>query len=106
MNQLALIERFPASQGMQFKISSLNNGIQVLIRFPNGAGVSVVRHDLSYGGNQGLWEAAPVMYLGEGWEWDFIGQAFDLPGFADRDDVAGWLTESDVDAIIEMVANL
>jgi len=35
-----------------------NNGVQHVYSFPNGYGASVVKHDFSYGGKQGLWELA------------------------------------------------
>lgn len=93
-------------EGMRYDIRNLHDGYQVLFRFPNGAGASIVCHSYSYGGSSGMWEAAPVIFMGDGWEWEFIGMAFDLPGFADRDDVQGWLTASDVDEILSMVASL
>jgi len=36
----------------------VNGGVQHKYSFPNGYGASVVRHDFSYGGQQGLWELA------------------------------------------------
>ena len=41
-----------------FKIQSINGGFQALKFFPNGYGVSIVRHQFSYGGNRGLFELA------------------------------------------------
>ncbi len=84
----------------------LHDGTQVMIRFANGYGLSVVRHCYSYGGNAGMWEAAPVRYTGTSLrEWEFCGQAKGLPGF-DNDDVQGWLSPSDVDEIATQVAQL
>ena len=40
------------------------NGVQIVHLFPNGYGASVVKHDMSYGGKQGLWEMA-VLKNGE-----------------------------------------
>ena len=34
------------------------NGIQRIYKFKNGYGASVVMHDYSYGGKNGLWELA------------------------------------------------
>lgn len=34
------------------------NGIQHIFKFDNGFGASVVRHENSYGGTEGLWEIA------------------------------------------------
>ena len=36
----------------------VNNGVQHKYAFPNGYGASVVKHDFSYGGKNGLWELA------------------------------------------------
>lgn len=107
MTSLANVGAFTPVKGMSFDIRPLHDGIQVLFRFPNDAGVSVVRHSGSYGSHHGMWEAAPILFFSDSWDkWDFIGKAFDLPGFADRDDVRGWLSEIDVDEILNMVANL
>ena len=34
----------------------VNGGVQHVYSFSNGYGASVVKHDFSYGGKQGLWE--------------------------------------------------
>ena len=36
----------------------INNGVQHRYKFDNGYGASVVKHDYSYGGQDGLWELA------------------------------------------------
>ena len=36
------------------------NGVQIVHLFPNGYGASVVKHDMSYGGKQGLWAMAVI----------------------------------------------
>jgi len=38
--------------------SYVNNRVQHVYAFPNGYGASVVKHDFSYGGKNGLWELA------------------------------------------------
>lgn len=66
----------------------LFNGKQILYRFPNGFGASVVRHFGSYGGNHGLWEMATV-------KWDETGLQFvsnmEIEGWLTLDQVAGYL---------------
>lgn len=90
-----------------YEIRYLAGGVQILFRFDNGAGLSVVRHDFSYGSASGLFEAAPIFYLDDSFDnWDFVGKAWELDGFANRDDVKGWLDFSDVDELIVMVAQL
>ena len=34
----------------------VHGGVQHVYSFPNGYGASVIKHDYSYGGEQGLWE--------------------------------------------------
>lgn len=36
----------------------LNNGVRHIYKFDNGYGASVIKHDYSYGGRDGLWEIA------------------------------------------------
>ena len=36
----------------------LNNGVRHVYKFDNGYGASVIKHDYSYGGRDGLWELA------------------------------------------------
>lgn len=36
----------------------LNNGVRHIYKFDNGYGASVIKHDYSYGGRDGLWELA------------------------------------------------
>ena len=40
---------------LKFSKPAFNNGIQAIVRFENNYGASVVRHDYSYGGKQGLY---------------------------------------------------
>lgn len=91
---------------MDYSVKPLHGGVQILFRFENGKGLSVVRHEYSYGGTAGLWEAAPIEFDGEGWKaWCFIAQRDGLFGF-DYDNVNGYLQPADIDEMIGMVANL
>lgn len=40
------------------EINDYNNGVQKVYTFENGYGASVICHDGSYGGKDGLWELA------------------------------------------------
>ncbi len=107
MTDLAIPDNFNLAVGTTYIVKPLGDGIQILIRFPNDAGVSVIRHSGSYGSTSGLWEAAPILFVDDEWEnWEFIGLAFNLPGFSGRDDVKGWLTAQEIDEIMTMVAAL
>ncbi len=68
MNEIAVTQTFSPVKGMTFMFREIGDGVQVLFRFPNGAGVSVVRHSGSYGARSGLWEAAPILYDGASWD--------------------------------------
>jgi hypothetical protein len=43
---------------VQHETKTLHGGQQLVLMFENGYGASVVRHQYSYGGPQGLWELA------------------------------------------------
>ena len=65
-------------------------GVQAVLAF-NDYELSIVKNEASYGNKQGLFEIAVFKN----------GEQKELPGITnDGDTVKGWLTESDVDAII------
>ncbi len=72
----------------------INNGVQHKYAFPNGYGASVVKHDFSYGGKNGLWELA---VLNEG-ELDFSTVI--------THDVIGHLSWKEVEKVLENIKNL
>jgi hypothetical protein len=59
-------------------------GIRIRYEFDNGYGASIIRHQFSYGGEQGLWEVA-VTSAGE------VDTSTSVTG-----DVLGFLTEQGV----------
>ena len=65
-------------------------GVQAVLEFDNYE-LSIVKNEVSYGNKQGLYEIAVFK---DGEQIELIGVT--NPG----DTVKGWLTESDVDAII------
>jgi hypothetical protein len=73
-------------------------GTQVVHRFNNGYGASVVRTFYSYGGDEGLYELAVVKFDGDTWE-----LTYDTPI---TNDVLGWLTEAKVDEILAAIEAL
>ena len=68
-------------------------GSQRIYRFPNGFGASVVRHESSYGGRQGLFELAVLDNTGD------ITYSTTITS-----DVLGWLTIEDVDDILDRIS--
>ena len=77
---------------------SINAGEQVVHKFENGLGASVVRHSFSYGNDLGLWELAVIEFKGEEW-----GLTYTTPI---TDDVIGYLTDEDVDALLVRIEAL
>jgi len=74
---------------LKFNSTQINSGIQAIVKFKNNYGASVVKHEYSYGGKQGLYELAVIQYDESG-DWDIC---YDTPI---TDDVLGYLTEDDV----------
>ena len=82
----------------EFFSRPLHSGIQYLEFFPNGYGVSIVNHELSYKGNSGNWELAVVIGNTEKFE-----LTYDTPI---TDNVLGSLSENEVNDICIKVSEL
>ena len=77
-----------ANLDMKQTVSPL--GVQAKVKF-SGFMVSIVQNEISYGNRKGLYEIAVFSE----------GNQVELPGITnDNDTVKGFLTESDVDAIL------
>jgi hypothetical protein len=74
---------------LEFKDLPDYRGIQCRIQFENGFGASVIRHEHTYGGKDGLYELAVLDAEGE--------ITYDTPV---TDDVVGYLTEEGVTNIL------
>lgn len=70
---------------LEFKPHPVNDGVVSRIYFENGWGLSVVKHDYSYGGKQGLYEMAVL-------KGDEIHYDNDIA----KGDVVGYLRAEDV----------
>jgi len=77
----------------------LNGGSQIIYRFPNGYGASVVRSQYTYGGDKGLFELAVLTFDGNG-NWHLT---YETPI---TNDVLGHLSVSDVDFQLDQIAAL
>ena len=75
--------------------SGYHDGLNSRIHFENGFGASVVRHDFSYGGREGLFELA-VLFDNE--------IHYDNP--VSGGDVRGYLTEEEVSELLIQIQNL
>lgn len=78
-----------------FDNKPLNGGIQYTATFPNGYGCSIVKHDFSYGGKDGLYELAVVGKDGD--------LCYDTPITSD---VLGHLTEQEVNSTVDAIKAL
>ncbi len=78
---------------------SINGGIQYLAKFPNNYGASIVMHDFSYGGDNGLWELAVIKYESDK-VWDICYTTHITS------DVLGHLTEEEVMKTLEEISKL
>lgn len=73
----------------------VNGGEQKLYRFENGFGASVVRHEFSYGSDDGRWELAVIKFDGDDWHIEY--------GTEITDDVIGHLDWSDVEDLLSRI---
>jgi|TARA_A200000159_G_C7003833_1_gene206834 hypothetical protein len=71
------------------------NGYQLIYKFDNGYGASVVKHDFSYGGKKGLYEIAVLDNDGD--------LCYDTPITSD---VIGHLNMAEVDKILVNISHL
>lgn len=85
---------------MVVKNGEQNGGHQVILRFGNGYGASIVRGPYTYGGRDGLFEVAVLLFDGEGEEWSLC---YSTPI---TDDVLGWLTWEQVTETCEQIEAL
>jgi hypothetical protein len=72
------------------------NGVQCRIQFDNGYGASIVRHNYSYGGKEGLYELAVLDENGK--------LHYDNP--VANGDVRGYLNESEVTELLKQIQEL
>lgn len=77
---------------------SINGGSQVIYKFDNGFGASVVQHDFSYGSEDGLSELAVLKFNGDEWDLTYDTEI--------TDDVIGYLTEDDVQELLTRIEKL
>lgn len=77
-----------------------NGGTQVIHRFDNGFGASVIRGPYTYGGPEGFFEVGVIEFKGDGNEY---GLTYDTPI---TDDVLGWLDEAGVEDVLAQIEAL
>lgn len=75
-------------------------GVQLIYKFENGYGASVVRHNYSYGRDRGLWELAVIQFYGNEERWELTHNT------PITDDVIRDLTKLEIDEILNDIKNL
>lgn len=73
-------------------------GTQVVHKFDNGYGASVIQTPFSYGGNEGLYEIAVIKWEDNDWS-----ICYDTPI---TNDVIGYQTEEEVDMVLTAIEAL
>jgi hypothetical protein len=82
-----------------YKEKPLNGGVQKQYKFNNGYGASVVKHEFSYGNENGLWELAVLKWIDGGdYKLDYSTEI--------SDDVIGYLTEKEVEKLLVRIQSL
>jgi hypothetical protein len=82
-----------------YKEKPLNGGVQKQYKFNNGYGASVVKHEFSYGNENGLWELAVLKWIdGDDYKLDYSTEI--------SDDVIGYLTEKEVEKLLVRIQSL
>jgi len=76
-------------------------GVQKIYRFDNGYGASVVQTPFSYGGSDGLWEIAVLMFNAP--SKDDYELTYDTPI---TNDVLGYLTQNQVSETLQAIRGL
>ena len=71
------------------------DGVHAKLLFTNGYGVSIIKHEYSYGGPKGFYELAVINSEGD--------VVYDTPI---TDDVIGWLTPKDITDLMIQVQDL
>lgn len=74
------------------------SGVQAIVFFPNGYGVSVIKGDYSYGGRNNLYELAILAGTEDDWDLSYDSGI--------TDDVVGHLTEANVTYYLERIIAL
>ena len=88
-------------------VNSIHDGIQRIYHFDNGYGASVVCHSASYGGQKGLYELAVITWPDPIVEHNYnYFRIAHVPEIIKTDSVVGWLTENEVEALLEKIKQL
>lgn len=73
-----------------YERACLNEGTQVVFKFPNSYGASIINHKYSYGYDQGLFEMAVVIFKDDNWDLLPDGEVI---GYLTNDECINYLFE-------------
>lgn len=80
---------------IEFNVHPMGDGIQAIVKFDNGYGASIVRHQFSYGGREGLFEMA------------ILGQDGHITyDTSITNDVIGYLSEQEISDYLKKIKEL
>jgi hypothetical protein len=78
-------------------------GVQKIYRFRNATGASVIKGTHTYGGEDGLWEIAPIYFVGHS---NYEFELFYPEEVCPDGDVIGWCDDLDVEEKLRTLNNL
>ena len=82
----------------EVEVKELLGGVQAIFQFENGYGASVIQNEMSYGREENLWELAVL-------EWN-DGESSLCYDTDITDDVIGWQTPQQIDALLQYIQAL
>lgn len=77
-----------------------SGGVQIIHKFDNNYGASVIQHEFSYGADEGLWELAVIKFTGDCENYELCYDT-EITG-----DVLGYLSDSDVEELLNKIEDL
>ena len=86
---------FTLPDGATAEVTQHRGGPRIVVTFANGRGASIIRNDMSYGHEHGLWELGVLDHTG--------ALDYDTPI---TDGVVGYLDEQSVDDLLVRIDNL
>lgn len=82
---------------------AINGGIQYIAKYPNNYGASIIQHSFSYEENKRLWELAVIKYEPNETNIHNFNLDYTTPI---TNNVIGYLTESDVNELLDKIEEL
>lgn len=99
LSESAVKKLMEMSTEFKFKHNEMLHGFQYVAMFPNRYGISIIKHDYSYGNEDDLFEIAVL----DGYDGKYVNICYDTPI---TDDVIGSLKEEEVLKIAKDISEL